>query len=402
MILPLGDQPNPKGTPWVTYGLLALNVAVFLLITLPLSSSPVDPRDPRLREYLSVFGQGLPPGISVRDMLGQMSAYDLFVFSFGYRPSDPSLIALMSSMFLHAGFLHLFGNMLFLWIYADNVEHRLGALPFLGWYLATGAAATLFHALGSPNSPIPLVGASGAISGVLGFYFLWFPRNKVRLWVLLFPFFMEVILVPARWVLGFYLVVDNLLPFVFGGRGMGGGVAHGAHIGGFLAGLAAAWLVNRRQEKEPVIEFTPEARRVSSEESAHDHLAGALRRGDFPAAAELYFSIPAGRARGILSPADSIELGEWLFGAGHPTAALTVFQRHLRDYPRGPGLGEAHAHIGLIQLDVLGRVTPAYQHLVEALDYDLPASLERVIREALLRIAGLQKGPFRGSVDDRI
>ena len=79
-----------------------------------------------------------------------------------------------------------------------------------------------------------------------------------------------------------------------------------------------------------------------------------------------------------------------------------MFQRHRRDYPRGPGLGEAHAHIGLIQLDVLGRVTPAYQHLVEALDYDLPASLERVIREALLRIAGLQKGPFRGSVDDRI
>ena len=105
-------------------------------------------------------------------------------------------------MFLHAGFLHLFGNMLFLWIYGDNVEHRLGHVPYLFWYLATGVAATLFHMLGASGSQIPLVGASGAISGMLGFYFVWFPRNQVRLLWLLPPFVMQVFEVPARLVLG--------------------------------------------------------------------------------------------------------------------------------------------------------------------------------------------------------
>ena len=80
-------------------------------------------------------------------------------------------------MFLHGGFMHLFGNMLFLWIYGDNVEHRLGPLPYLLWYLATGVAATLVPRPRPRGSEIPLVGASGAISGVLGFYFVWFPRN---------------------------------------------------------------------------------------------------------------------------------------------------------------------------------------------------------------------------------
>ena len=101
--------------------------------------------------------------------------------------------------------MHLFGNMLFLWIYGDNVEYRLGRLAFLLWYLATGVAATLFFAVFALDSTVPLVGASGAISGVLGFYFLWFPRNTVRLFVFLFPFFMNVVAVPARIVLGVYL-----------------------------------------------------------------------------------------------------------------------------------------------------------------------------------------------------
>ena len=104
-------------------------------------------------------------------------------------------------MFLHGGFMHLFGNMLFLWIYGDNVEKRLGMIPFVLWYLATGAAATLFHAAVFSTSDVPLVGASGAISGVLGFYFVWFPRNTVRVLLFLPPFIMQVIQIPARIVL---------------------------------------------------------------------------------------------------------------------------------------------------------------------------------------------------------
>ena len=91
-----------------------------------------------------------------------------------------------------------------------------------------------------------MVGASGAVSGVLGFYFIWFPRNRVRLWIMLFPFFMNVVYAPARLVLGVYLVVDNLLPLLASRAGGGGGVAYGAHIGGFAGGLAYAWWSARR------------------------------------------------------------------------------------------------------------------------------------------------------------
>src|SRR5262249_9957 len=134
--------------------------------------------------------------------------------------------------------------MSFLWIYGDNVERRLGTVGYLLTYLGTGIAATLFHWAGAPGSPLPVVGASGAISGVLGCYFVWFPRNVVRLLWLLPPFLGQVFEVPARVVLGLYLVAENLLPYLFASDDAG--VAHGAHIGGFLAGLAVAWIANRR------------------------------------------------------------------------------------------------------------------------------------------------------------
>jgi hypothetical protein len=149
---------------------------------------------------------------------------------------------LLGSMFLHAGFAHLAGNMLFLWIYGDNVEHRLGRLPFLLAYLGTGVLATLAFSLVAGASLTPLVGASGAISGVLGLYFVLFPHNRVKVLVALFPFVIDVFLVPAPLVLGLFVLVDNLLPLVVGA---GGGVAYGAHLGGFVGGLALAWWVRR-------------------------------------------------------------------------------------------------------------------------------------------------------------
>jgi membrane associated rhomboid family serine protease len=147
-------------------------------------------------------------------------------------------------MFLHASLMHVGGNMLYLWIFGNNVEARLGPLRFLFWYLATGVAALAFHAAFNLRSPAPLVGASGAISGVLGFYLLWFPRNVVKVWVFLFPFYIGVVHIGAVWVLGMYLLLDNLLPFLIAPAS--GGVAHGAHIGGFVAGMVAAWIMRGR------------------------------------------------------------------------------------------------------------------------------------------------------------
>ena len=236
MFLPLGDEPNPRGVPVVTYTLIGLNVAVFLFVTLPLSAVRPSPDNPVLWEYVTAIGPQLSGRMALESLLLQTSSYDLVVFSYGFRPAEPGVLALLTSLFLHGGFMHLAGNMLFLWIYGDNVEHRLGPARYLVAYLGTGILATLSHAVLDFGSVIPMVGASGAISGVLGFYFIWFPRNRVRLWIMLFPFFMNVIYAPARLVLGMYLIVDNLLPFLATRGAGGGGVAYGAHIGGFIGG----------------------------------------------------------------------------------------------------------------------------------------------------------------------
>ncbi len=243
MFLPVGDHPNPRTTPVMTYLLIAANVVVWLVVALPLSTARPDLNDPVLMQYLRDLGvQGSVPA---RVIFEQVSAYDLFIYQYGYRPADPSFLTLFTAMFLHGGWLHLIGNMLFLWIFGDNVEHRIGHIPFFFAYMVTGILATVFFAMFVPQSQTPMVGASGAISGVLGFYFLWFPRNMVKVFVFLFPFIMNTFMVPARLVLGFYLVIDNLLPFLLTGGGGGGGVAHGAHIGGFLGGLGIAWGMDR-------------------------------------------------------------------------------------------------------------------------------------------------------------
>jgi membrane associated rhomboid family serine protease len=389
MILPLSDAPNPRGVPVITYALLAINCAIYLLLALPLSFQPPNRDDPLLEEYLRVVSQELPESVSLRDFLRQISAYDLFVFQNGFRPADPSLQTLLTSMFLHGGFLHLFGNMLFLWIYGDNVEHRLGRLGFLFWYLATGVAATFFHFVFNSGSQLPVVGASGAISGVLGFYFIWFPRNTVRLWVLLFPFFMNVIELRARIVLGFYLLLDNLLPFLIT-RGQAAGVAHGAHIGGFLAGLAAAWVMERHEIGVRPAEYR-EAKAPPEKTPVPELLREALERRDFAAAAELYFSIEPDATRRLLSPENSLRLAYWLVEQRHPQAALILYRRHLRDYPQGPGVAEAHVGAGLVQLYALGQVAPAYQHFVEALDFNPSPEIEAQARAALQVIAERQK-----------
>jgi len=388
MFLPLGDEPNPRGVPYVNYALIAVNCAVYLFVTLPLSTTAASMNDPALIEYLRAVGSHLPPGVSIQQVLHSLSAYDLFIFTHGYRPADPSIASLFSAMFLHSGFMHLAGNMLFLWIYGDNVEHRLGSIAYLFWYLATGVVATLFFAWFDPQSTLPMVGASGAISGVLGFYFVWFPHNRVRLWVFLFPFIMDVFLVPARLVLGIFLILENLLPFLV--QSGGTGVAYGAHIGGFLAGLAAAWVIDRTGAHRHGTSFAPAARPTKADTS-RDPISSAIDEGRFADAAAAYFALSPEESRRALHPRDSLALGEWLVRHGHPRAALVVDQRHLRDYPLGPGIAEAHAGAGLVQLHAFSQPTAAYQHFVEALEHDPLPQTEETVRAAMAQIAARQK-----------
>lgn len=389
MLLPLSDAPNPRGTPVVTYLLIAANVLVYLLVTFPMGMERPGLSDPALADYLEAVHDSIPADMPLRAVLSHISRYDLVVFEYGFKPAAPQIVDLFASLFLHGSLMHLFGNMLFLWIYGDNVEHRLGKLPFLFWYLTTGIVATLVFALFSWGSMVPLVGASGAISGVLGFYFLWFPRNTVRVFVFLFPFFMDVVAIPARIVLGIYLVLDNLMPFLLTPESTREGVAYGAHIGGFLAGLAVAWIMNRRDIATKPSEYrqadVAPARQIATP------IAEALARGEMAEAARAYFALPPDAARGILDPAASLGLGHWLAANGHPQAALAVFRRHVRDYPAGPDAAEAHLGAGLVQLQSLGQVAPAYQHFLDALDLDPSPDTAAHARAALAQIAAMQK-----------
>ena len=148
MFFPIGDSPNPRNfTPWINWSLIAANVLIYLFITVPLSQQGVSMDNPLLHEYLRAIVPELPKGITVDQVLSHISAYDLYTFLHGYKSGAPDIRDLFYSMFLHGGLLHLAGNMLFLWIYGNNVEFRLGRIGYILTYLSTGVAATLFFSL---------------------------------------------------------------------------------------------------------------------------------------------------------------------------------------------------------------------------------------------------------------
>lgn len=204
-MFPIRDH-NPSGrTPYVVYGLIAVNVLVFLSY-LPLSA------DQRALDHFFYNWALIPARVSQGD----------------------GAVTLVTSMFLHAGFLHLGGNMLFLWIFGDNLEDEMGHLGFLLFYLASGIGAGLVHMLIAPYSTVPTVGASGAIAGVMGGYLLLYPRARVDVLVILVIFF-YVFTVPAWLMLGLWFLFQ-----LFGSAGAdpnGGGVAYWAHTGGFVVGF---------------------------------------------------------------------------------------------------------------------------------------------------------------------
>jgi len=367
MFLPIGDTPNPRGVPYVTYLLIGINVAVFLAVSLPLTFSQPDLNDPLLLEYLRALGaRGSVP---MQAILQQVSAYDLFVFRYGFRPVDPSLTTLFTAMFLHGGWLHLVGNMLFLWIYGDNVEHRLGRFGYLLAYLGCGVAATVFFALFVPGSAVPMIGASGAISGVLGFYYLWFPRNQVKVFIFLFPILMNTFLLPARLVLGIYLLIDNLIPFLLDSGG-GSGVAHGAHIGGFVAGLALAFGLDRLPSMRAMRQERKAASRAATtpEASPVEAIRRFLQLAEPEKAARLYFQLERKEQRQELAAAEILAIGEFLLERREFDAALSLFRRFLAERPGAPEIDCAYLGAGRALLHRPRNAVAAYQYFLSALD----------------------------------
>jgi membrane associated rhomboid family serine protease len=223
-MIPLKDDVVGRSHPVVTVGLIAANVLMILYqLSMGLGS---DPRAVRAaQEFILEFGV-----IPCR-LTGACPAAGDF---------PPALLTVFTSMFMHGGLLHVGGNMLYLWIFGDNVEDTLGHGRFLLFYLSAGVAAAAAQVAVNPTSTIPMVGASGAVSGVLGAYLLLFPHARV-LTLLTVGFFIRFIYIPAVVVLGFWIVVQflaGLLTYRSLGAGPeAGGVAWFAHIGGFLAGI---------------------------------------------------------------------------------------------------------------------------------------------------------------------
>ena len=205
-MFPIRDH-NPSGrVPFVTYALIALNVVIFL------ANLPIQQDNAALWQLYQSYAL-IPAKLSMGE---------------GYS-------GIITSMFLHGGWMHLFGNMLFLWIYGDNIEDELGPAKFLGFYLLAGIAAGLAQYITAPNSQVPMVGASGAIAGVMGAYLLLFPKARVDILIFLIVY-VRVLPIPAFIVLAMWFAMQ-----FFGGVGADpdqGGVAYWAYAGGFIACFA--------------------------------------------------------------------------------------------------------------------------------------------------------------------
>jgi len=217
-MIPLRDVIPSRTTPFVTTTLIVVNVLVFL--------------------YEQSMGQ---------------RALEQFVFAHGFVPGAFSGAAILTSMFMHGGWMHLIGNMLSLWIFGDNVEDRLGHLRYVGFYLVCGVLAALAHAVSDPSSMIPTVGASGAIAGVMGAYFVLYPHSRVLTLIFLFVF-VQVVEIPAVVFLGFWFVmqlvsgVGSSLATATGQAA--GGIAFWAHVAGFAVGAGLVKVLARPQPPE--------------------------------------------------------------------------------------------------------------------------------------------------------
>lgn len=219
-MIPLRDDNPTRGIPWLSWLIIGgCLLTFFWQISLPAAEA----------QY-AIYAFGLIPARIFG--LAQLTPELTLI---------PAWMTAVTSMFLHGGWLHLIGNLLYLWIFSDNVEDRLGTVRFAAFYLCCGVAAAAAQALPTPDSSIPMIGASGALSGVLGAYLVWFPRAHVLVLIPL-GFFSQMLRLPAGLVLGLWFALQLLAEL----GGADAGVAFRAHIGGFVAGVLLALALSRR------------------------------------------------------------------------------------------------------------------------------------------------------------
>ena len=219
-MIPLKDDNPTSGKPIVTYFLIILCVLIFLL---QLGSQSY-------KTGQLFYSYGLIPSILMGHNQLPMDLYEV-----------PALATIFTSMFMHGGLMQLIGNMLYMWIFADNIEDNLGPVKFIIFYLLSGIGAAMTQVLIDTHSQIPMVGASGAIGGVLGAYLINHPNARVLV-LIPFGFFSQLIKIRALYVLGFWFILQFI--------SSGGGVAYAAHIGGFVSGIILILFFNKKIKRK--------------------------------------------------------------------------------------------------------------------------------------------------------
>ncbi len=221
--IPLKDTIPSRSFPIVSVSLIVVNVAIFV--------------------YEISLGNRVSGFIAYNGVIPASFTGGEFV-AIPFRP-----YTLLTSLFLHGGWLHVGGNMLYLWIFGDNVEDRLGRVRFLIFYILCGVVASVAHILANPSSTVPTIGASGAIAGVLGAYFLLYPSARV-LTLIPLGFYIQVVHLPAFLFLGFWFLIQFISGAAsLGVRGQGAGIAWWAHIGGFAAGALLQFVFRKRERR---------------------------------------------------------------------------------------------------------------------------------------------------------
>jgi membrane associated rhomboid family serine protease len=223
-MFPLKDDNPISIAPVITWTLIGLNILVFFY------QLSLGPRSSQLLAFQ--FG-AIPAVITGRDSLP------------GSIAVIPPFLSIFTSMFLHGGWMHLIGNMWFLWIFGNNIEEAMGGIRYLSFYLVCGFIASCAHILFNAGSNIPSIGASGAIAGVLGAYLMLYPRARVLTFVFLF-FFIRLVWMPAGFLLGIWFVIQ-LWSGSMAGNQASGGVAFWAHVGGFVAGILLVGIFKKRE-----------------------------------------------------------------------------------------------------------------------------------------------------------
>ena len=387
--IPVGDENPASRRPDVNYGLIAANGLVFLLLNVARGEGTFD--------------------LSRADIL-----------RWGLLPGHPEPARFLTSMFMHAGPLHLLGNMWFLHLFGDNVEDKLGRARYLLLYLAWGIVASLaFLTFGSPGGEsahatpglleawngLPLVGASGAISGVMGTYLVFFPRARIRMvvWVLIvIPFTL-----PAFVVIGMFLL-QNLVLGALEGPGGVGGVAYMAHTGGMVAGILAglamkpflrahdpsAWdrdtgFANRNGPgglPAPPPRYEPP--RTIPMADLRDQILGAVLDGSMDLALDLYGRWVAEPRLEVLPPAVEIEIAHEILRRGRVVEALEAYRRFLGSHPGAAEVPEAKFRIGLIYLRSEGNRAEALRWLHQAAEEHPDPETAAFARKELERWGG--------------